>query len=190
MSFALEHNLLSVSFFGGRRNKQRWYVGILVWTINKTSKLCTQGLPRPIAAIIVLAMPDTIRRASDDVALAIRMVARLKEETVARQMEALFYPNEHVSVISSITANGYYLTTQLNIRDSRIDRLEKRLTKLEIDSDNQEQYTIRPNVRIHGFSEQGDDTTDDNVLFVINNTLWLTPKLVLTDVERSHRLGP
>ena len=129
-------------------------------------------------------MPDTIRRASDDVALAIRMVARLKEETVARQMEALFYPNEHVSVISSITANGYYLTTQLNIRDSRIDRLEKRLTKLEIDSDNQEQYTIRPNVRIHGFSEQGDDTTDDNVLFVINNTMWLTPKLVLTDIER------
>ena len=56
------------------------------------------------------------RSASDDNALAIRMVALLKEETVAEQMKALFYPKELVAEISSLTANVDYLTTQLNIR--------------------------------------------------------------------------
>ena len=80
---------------------------------------------------------------------------------------------------------------QLNIRDARIDGLEKRLAKLEIDdSDNQEQYTRRPNVRMQWLSEQGDATTDYKVLFVINNAMGLTPPIALTDIERSHRLGP
>ena len=80
---------------------------------------------------------------------------------------------------------------QLNIRDARIDGLEKRLAKLEIDdSDNKEQYTRRPNVMIQWLSEQGDGTTDYTVLFVINNAMGLTPPIALTDIERSHRLGP
>ena len=82
------------------------------------------------------------------------------------------------------------MITQLHIRDARIDGLEKRLAKLEIDSDSQEQHTWRPYIRIQVMSEQGDDTTDDKVLFLINNTLGLTPPLALTDIERSHRLGP
>ena len=78
------------------------------------------------------------------------------------------------------------MTTQLIIRDARIDGLEKRLAKLEIDSDSQEQHTRRPNIRIQGMSEQG----DGKVLFLINNTMGLTPPLALTDIERWHRLGP
>ena len=105
-------------------------------------------------------------------------------------MQALFYPKELVAVISSLTAKVDHLTTQLNIRDARIDGLEKRLAKLEIDSESQEQYTTRTNIRIQGMTEQGDDTTDDKVLFLINNTMGLTPPLALTDIERSHRLGP
>ncbi len=93
-------------------------------------------------------------------------------------------------MISSLTVKVDHFTTQLNIRDARIDGLEKRLAKLEIDSDSQEQYTRRPNIIIQGMSEQGDGTTDDKVLFLINNTMGLTPPLVLTDIERSHRLGP
>ena len=93
-------------------------------------------------------------------------------------------------MISSLTVKVDHFTTQLNIRDARIDGLEKRLAKLEIDSDSQEQYTRRPNIIIQGMSEQGDGTTDDKVLFLINNTMGLTPPLALTDIERSHRLGP
>ena len=127
---------------------------------------------------------------SDNDALAIRMVALLKEETVAAQMKTLFYLKELVAVISSLTAKVDYLTTQLNIRDDRIDRLEKWLSKLEIDSDNQEQYTRRPNVRIKEISEQGDGITDDNVLFVINDTMCLMPPIALAHIQGSHRLGP
>ena len=64
------------------------------------------------------------------------------------------------------------LAGQLNIRNARIDGLEKRLAKLELDSDSQEQYTRRPNIRIQGMSEQGDGTTFDKILFLINNTIW------------------
>ena len=109
-------------------------------------------------------MSDTRRSASDDDVLAIRMVVLLKEETVATQMKALFYRKELVAVISSLTAKVDHLTTQLNIRDARIGGLEKRLEKLEIDSDNQEQYTRRPNVGIQGISELGSGTTDDKVV--------------------------
>ena len=130
--------------------------GILVaYKASTTGKLSRlKGKPTlnvmPIAARLVLAMPDTRRSVSDDDALSIRMVALLKEESVAAQMKALFYPKELVVVISSLTAKVDHLTTQLNIRDARIDGLEKRLEKLEIDSDNQEQYTRHPNVRIQG----------------------------------------
>ena len=105
-------------------------------------------------------------------------------------MKAIFYPKELVVVISSLTAKVDHLTTQLNIRDARINGLEQRLEKLELDSDNQEQYTRRPNIRIQGISELGSGTTDDKVLSVINDTMGLTPPLALTDIERSHRLGP
>ena len=63
-------------------------------------------------------MPDTRQSASDDDALAIRMVALLKEETVATQTKALFYPKELVAVIPSLTAKVDHLTTQLNIMDA------------------------------------------------------------------------
>ena len=56
------------------------------------NKLCTPSRLTPIAARIVITMPDMRRSASDDDAFAIRMVALLKEEKVATQMKALFYP--------------------------------------------------------------------------------------------------
>ena len=85
-------------------------------------------------------------------------------------MKALFHPKELLAVISSLTAKVDHLTSQLTLKDARIDGLEQRLAKLEIDSDSQEQYSRRPNLRIQGLPEQGDGTTDD--------------------IERSHRLGP
>ena len=135
-------------------------------------------------------MPKSRQSASEDDDLAIRMVALLKEDTVATQMKALFHPKEVLAVISSLTAKVDHLTSQLALKDARIDGLEQRLAKLEIDSDSQEQYSRRPNLRIQGLPEQGAGTTDDKVLFVINDTMGLTPPLVLTDIERSHRLGP
>ena len=135
-------------------------------------------------------MPKSRQSASDDDDLAIRMVALLKEDMVATQMKALFHPKELLAVISSLTAKVDHLTSQLALKDARIDGLEQRLAKLEIDSDSQEQSSRRPNFRIQGLPEQGDGTTDDKVLFVINDTVGLTPPLVLTDIERSHRLGP
>ena len=135
-------------------------------------------------------MPKSRQSASDDDDLAIRIVALLKEDKVATQMKALFHPKELLAVISSLTAKVDHLTSQLALKDARIDGLEQRLAKLEIDSDSQEQYSRRPNLRIQGLPEQGDGTTDDKVLFVINDTMGLTPPLVLTDIERSHRLGP
>ena len=93
-------------------------------------------------------------------------------------------------MISSLTAKIECITEQLNVKDAKIDKLEKRIMILETDSDNQEQYSRRPNVRINGLTEQGDGTTDDKVLSVINTTMGLTPPLILDDIERSHRIGP
>ena len=106
-------------------------------------------------------MPKSRQSASDDDDLAIRMVALLKEDMVATQMKALFHPKELLAVISSLTAKVDHLTSQLALKDARIDGLEQRLAKLEIDSDSQEQSSRRPNFRIQGLPEQGDGTTDD-----------------------------
>ena len=71
-------------------------------------------------------MPETRRSALDDDALAIRLVALLKEDTEATQMRKLFYPQELVDVRSSLTVNIECITEQLNVKDVKIDQLEKR----------------------------------------------------------------
>ena len=69
--------------------------------------------------------------------------------------------------------------------------MQAQITKLEDDLDAQQQYSRRPNLRIHGIPEPaGDENTDAIVLDVVNNKIKLRPKISIDDIAASHRVGP
>ena len=55
----------------------------------------------------------------------------------------------------------------------------------------QQQYSRRPNIRIHGIPEPaGDENTHAIVLDVVSNKIKLRPKISIDDIAASHRVGP
>ena len=61
---------------------------------------------------------------------------------------------------------------------------------LELELDELQQYTRRPNLRIQGIEEdiRGEDL-ERKVLAVINGQIKLDPPVERKDIERCHRLG-
>lgn len=74
-------------------------------------------------------------------------------------------------------------------KDERIRCLEQRVNALEAEADKCEQYSRRPNLRIHGIPEADKENTNDLVIAVIKDKMGLM-NIGVTQLERSHRLGP
>ena len=81
-------------------------------------------------------------------------------------------------------------TQQFSAKYEKITTLVKTITQLELEIDGQEQYAIRPNLRIQGLQDdaRGEDV-DKKVLTMINEGMGFYPPLTCTDLERSRRLG-
>ena len=56
--------------------------------------------------------------------------------------------------------------------------------------DNQEQYSRRPNMRIHEVPEHDNEDTTTIVMGVINSKMSFKPPLEPSQLEGSHRVGP
>ena len=136
--------------------------------------------------------PTRISSHADDSGevLALRIIELLNDDAVVAKLNTALYPCDLADKINSLNAHIENLTKQVNTKDIRIVELEKKLHALEESSDNLEQYTRRPNLRIHGVPETGEgENTDATVLAVINDKMGVTPPPSLHDLERSHRLG-
>ena len=135
-------------------------------------------------------MPETRRSATDDDALAIRLIALFNDDQVLHKMKQVLYPHDFVNKLEILAKKVESLGQQLTQKDGKIDQLEKVLA-LEIEADRHEQYTRRPNLRIQGLPETGNiHNTDEVALQLFNEHMDIRPPISLDDIERSHRLGP
>ena len=82
------------------------------------------------------------------------------------------------------------LTNELSTKDGMIKKLEQRVDQLEEAADNTEQYSRRPNLRVHGIAEQADENTDQQIVKLVNDEMQFQPPIQLNQIERSHRLWP
>ena len=82
------------------------------------------------------------------------------------------------------------LTTLLNTKEDRITELELKVKNMENAIDQQEQFSRRPNVRVHGLPETGDMEDATVVVMAVVNKMSLQPPLRRHHIERSHRTGP
>ena len=79
----------------------------------------------------------------------------------------------------------------LDRKEKQIVDLEKRVDYLEKSADDVQQYSRRPNLCIHGFSEADtQETTDQMIVNLVNSGLHVNPPIQVEHLERSHRLGP
>ena len=131
-------------------------------------------------------MPETWRIASssDDDALTLWLVALQNDDQVLEKPKSVFYPHALAALIDKI----YGLKQQITKKDEIIEDFEKRLRSLEVESDRQEQYSRRLNLRIQGIADTQDGSTDEKVLQLVNTEMAMEAPLVLEDLERSHRL--
>ena len=130
--------------------------------------------------------PTRISSHTDDSGevLALRITGLLNDDAVVAKLNKALYPCDLADKIDSLNAHIENLTKQVNTKDIRIVELEKKLHALEESSGNLEQYTRRPNLRIHGVPETGEGENT-----VISDKMGVTPPPSLHDLERSHRLG-
>ena len=133
-------------------------------------------------------MPETRRSVSDDDAL--RLVALLNDDQVLAKLKSVLYPSELFERIDTFTERVKSLTIDLAAKDAKIDALTTRVESLEAEADRQEQYSRRPNLRFQGVPESTEGSTDQKIIRLCNEAMGLSPPLVVTDIERSHRLGP
>ena len=118
--------------------------------------------------------------------LALRIIELLNDDAIVAKLKTALYPCDLADKIDSLNSHIENLTKQVKAKDIHIVELEKKIHALEESSDNLEQYTRRPNLRIHGVPEtgQGKDT-NATVLAVIDDKMGVTPPLSLHDLERS-----
>ena len=70
---------------------------------------------------------------------------------------------------------------------SEVDNLSTRIEKLEKLQDQQEQYSRRNCLLVHGIAEEKKEITDEVIINTINETLDLD--ITLRDLQRTHRIG-
>ena len=79
------------------------------------------------------------------------------------------------------------LTDLINSKDNQIAQLTDRIQTLEIQVDEQEQYTRSNSLRVSGLSEKADDKLMDRFLTMTN--VQMKVSINADDVERIHRVG-
>ena len=70
---------------------------------------------------------------------------------------------------------------------SEVDSLSTKIEKLEKLQDQQEQYSRRNCLLVHGIAEEKEEITDEVIINTLNEKLDLD--ITLCDIERMHRIG-
>ena len=125
----------------------------------------------------------------DDIALT--LVELLNDDQVLQKLRSALFRQIISDKIDDLSSKIELMTEQLAKKENRICVLEIKVSQLEVDVDNLQQYSKRPNLRIYGVTDMHDgEDTDSKVITLINRDLKLNPPIKQTDIERSHRLGP
>ena len=125
--------------------------------------------------------------------LALHFLELLEDDQVLTKLRRALYPRELSDKLDSLQTTIISLTNQIQEKDVVIASMQAQITKLEDDLDAQQQYSRRPNLRIHGIPEpagDSDENTDAIILDVVNNKIKLRPKISIDDIAASHRVGP
>ena len=142
----------------------------------------------------VVTMPKSKSRDDTDEtvdSLAMTVVEILKDASILKRMKEVIFPSNLTDAIATLTDKVERLTNELCKKDVIIEKLEQRVEKLvEEAADNTEQYSRRPNLRVHGIAEQADENTDQLIVKLVNDQMQFQPPIQLNQIERSHRLGP
>ena len=126
---------------------------------------------------------------SDMDIMALKLVELLTEEHVLTKLKRALYPQEISDKIYGLNNQIINLTGLLK-KEERIALLETKMQKMEEKIYHQEQYSRRPNMRIHGVHEHDNKDTTTIVMDVINSKMSFKPPLESSQLERSHRVGP
>ena len=147
------------------------------------------------ASLSVMGPKQRVRTISDDTDdqehLAVRLIELLNDDQVLAKLKKVLFPTELHEKMDALYEQVRRLHAQLEAKDQRIKCLEEKVTALEIDSDNTEQYSRRANLRVSGLPEAADEgeDTDEKVLAMINEKMGRAPPLQRHHLERSHRVG-
>ena len=76
---------------------------------------------------------------------------------------------------------------EINDLKSEVESLKKRLDETDQQLDRQEQYSRRNCLLVHGINELDNEDTDNLVIKNIKDLM--NEEIVVTDIDRSHRLG-
>ena len=74
-------------------------------------------------------------------------------------------------------------------KDAKIASLESKITDLELQVDDLEQYSRRNSLRFDGVTESDSEDVTKKVTDLINDTLKVHPPVSPNDIDRVHRTG-
>ena len=121
---------------------------------------------------------------------ALRLIELLTDEQVLSKLKTIPFPKDFKDILDSLNDHMQTLNKQLGEKEERIKCLEMKVETLESESDKVEQYSRRANIHFYGIPEGGDaESTDEEVLSVMNNLMGMNPPVERHQLERSHRLG-
>ena len=103
---------------------------------------------------------------------------------VVTMPKKVIFPSNLTDAIATLTDKVERLTNELCIKDVMIQKLEQRVEKLEEAADNTEQYSRRPNLRVHGIDEKADENTDQLIVKLVNDQMQFQPPIQLNQIER------
>lgn len=125
-------------------------------------------------------------------ALALHFMELINDDQVVDKLRKALFPHDLSEKIEQLTQRLDVMAQQLSIKDETITSLQSRVSNMEEQLDRQEQYTRRPNLRLHGIPENmnGEDTTKI-ALSIFNDAdkMAMSPQITLEDLERTHRTG-
>ena len=126
----------------------------------------------------------------DDNQLILQFMSLLKDDVILKKLRDALYPQELSNKIDLTNAKLTQMSAQLAERDVHIAELEKKVSTLELELDELQQYSRRPNLRLQGVEDdtRGEDL-ERKLLAVINGEMKLDPPVERKDIERCHRLG-
>ena len=117
-------------------------------------------------------------------------VALLNDDQVLAKLKSVLYPRELYDKIDSFTDRVTSPNIDLAAKEANIEVLTTRVESLEAEVDRQEHNSRRPNLCFQGVPESTEGSTDQKIIRLCNEYMGLSPPHAMTDIERSHRLGP
>lgn len=127
-----------------------------------------------------IMVPEMRELVKDDLAALIDRAVKAINDTTKSEISSL------KSEISALKTENASLRAENESLAAKVTSLEKRVVTVEQASDMQEQYSRRNCLRISGVPEKVNENTDQLVLSLAEE---LNVQLVLSDIDRSHRVG-